>query len=571
MAPPVVNTPFQDPDFGSRMVRVTDGSTRAAYAGGYFRGVSYGTDSSGEANEWSVFDPSIGTHGGYRFYVYDRSGNLIPFALDATTMTVERLTGQVGSHLNTFGALDLSSPTFSYNNPNEIFGTNGTQLVSYNFSNDTTSFIYDFASCPGLPPYVWGYAGGLTNSADDNKFTWYFGGQAQGDTDFVVYYDRTANNGAGACYWYDSITAMAGGTGMSPTPVAGEAGQLPAPGAPVVAAIPGGGNLRPGTYYVRITALTHTNPSDGETTPSAEVPVSLPFWGSIVVTFPSIQNVASLLLSGPANTPAFNVYIGTSSGAEQLQTSGGVSGAVYVQSAPLVSGAAPPTQNTAGYNVHNARMSTDGNMVRVNNQETTMFYFWTPGTNHVTVCPTDCTGHQAFGYSHMINDPDNRDMAEVVVRPLNNLSSVTELVNPLPNPQQFTDSHWSWNDSSSSDTMPVCGSFYMSNRAGDGTLSPTSNPLLAITAPYDREIDCVATSGPSRVWRFAHNRGTGASNASANSGSNFFAIPIGNVSQDGRFYMFSSDWDWQLGSDAGSWGCPYSGQCRTDVFIVELH
>ncbi|MGH9355361.1 MAG: hypothetical protein ACRD10_04455, partial [Terriglobia bacterium] len=510
MPPPAVNVPFRDPDFGSLMVRVTDANTRASYDGGYYIGISYGTDSSGEENEWGKLDPSLGLHGGYRFYVQDRGGNIIPFALDAATMTATRLTGQPGSYLNRRGQLDFGSPSFSYTNPDVLFGTEGTELVSYNFSTDGTTVLYDFNSCPGLPNYdstPWLYKGGLANSGDDSKFTYYFGGTAQGNTTFVVYYDGAANDGAGACYWYDTTTATVGGTNMQPTPVAGGVGQLPLPRAPSVTANPGAGNLPAGNYYVRITALTKMNPQDGETVPSPEAHAYLPALGGITVNFPRIQNPDSLALPGRAG-PSFNVYIGTSSGAEVLQNPAGpVKGAAYSQSAPLITrSAAPPTTNTAGYNVHNARMSKDGHFVRVDDQENDQIYFWKPGSNQVKQCNVACGGHLAMGYSDLINDPNNYDMAEVTLRPLSNLSAHTLLVKPLPSPSQWNDSHWSWNDADPNDTMPVCGSFYNSHTQGDGTQNVNTNPLLQITAPYDREIDCVATSGPSKVWRFAHNR-----------------------------------------------------------------
>lgn len=574
MAAPPVDTPFQDPDFGSRMVRVTDANTLASYAGGYFIGATYLTDSSGETNEWGKFDSSIGSAGGYRFVVLNGGGGVIPFTLDSTTMRVTRLTGIAGSYLNTNGYLDLHSYSFSYTNPDILFGTQGTQLVAYHFSTDSITPIYDFNDCPGLPSYVstpWLYMGGLTNSGDDTKFTYYFGGAQQGDTTFVAYYNSSANGGAGACYWYDTVTGVAGGTNMTPTLVAGGVGHISPPPAPAVLPVPGVGSLPAGTYYVKITALTQMNPEDGETTPSPEVQVYLPVQGSIRVTFPSIQNPDSLVWAGQGG-PAFNVYIGASSGGEVLQNSAGpVSSPSYSQSTPLIASSNPPAVSTAGFNVHNARMSKDGTYVRVDDQVGNGVYFWKPGTNQVQQCNVDCGGHLAMGYSHLINDPNNYDMAEVTIRPLSNLTAHTLLVNPLPSPSQWTDSHWSWNDADPNDTMPVCGSFYNSQAQGDGTTSLLTNPLLEITGPYDREIVCVATSGPSKVWRFAHNRSTWTANDSFNSPENWPAIPIGNVSQDGRYYLFGSNWDFELGSEQGSSGCPTSGTCRTDVFIVELH
>jgi len=95
------------------------------------------------------------------------------------------------------------------------------------------------------------------------------------------------------------------------------------------------------------------------------------------------------------------------------------------------------------------------------------------------------------------------------------------------------------------DTYPVCGAMY--NYA---TLSP-----IAFDA-WQGEILCQTTSptwtnlaSPStqqKQWRFTHTFGTGTI-------SNFDAqFQISEVSQDGRFVAFSSDWNSQLGSTTGS-------------------
>ncbi|MGH9352716.1 MAG: hypothetical protein ACRD2G_11235, partial [Terriglobia bacterium] len=563
MPPPRVDTPFRDPDFGSRMVRVTDANTLAQY-GRYNVDLSFLTDSSQEANTWGKFDPKLGVHGGYRFVIDANNGGTIPFTLDATTLRVKLFTGSPGSYLNKSGLLDLHEPSFSYTDPDILYGTQGAELLAYSFSKDKEKPLYNFASCPGLPSFVskpWMYAGEPNVSTDDKMFSYYFGGEAQGATTLVTVYNRSANNGAGACYWYDTQTGMVGGTNMAPTPVANLIGQLPPPSAPKVTPKPGTGSLPSGDYYVRITALVRMNP-DGETTPSPEVgPIHLASTGSLVITFPAqLPNPSEVAIAGHDCSPyshslsgcsPFDVYIGTARGKEFLQnTQGGVGGSKYVQSAGLkVDSRQPPETRTAGYNVHGAHISRDGSYVSVYPQETQTIFFWQPGTNQVTTClfVTDaCGGHMAIGYSHLVNDPNGHDMAEVLIRPLSNPSDYTELVNPLPTPPQYTGSHWTWNDDNPSDTMPVCGSFYAGGSAGqgDGTLSVLTNPLLRITGVYDREIVCVATTGPSKVWRFAHTRASTAWNASGGDVSNFWATPRGNVSQDGKFYMFTSDWEW---------------------------
>jgi hypothetical protein len=69
------------------------------------------------------------------------------------------------------------------------------------------------------------------------------------------------------------------------------------------------------------------------------------------------------------------------------------------------------------------------------------------------------------------------------------------------------------------------------------------------------EIIAVRTDGVPTVWRFAHHRSVYA--------GNFWDTPRGNVSQDGRFFMFTSNWEKTLGVEK-------SGNIRRDVFIVEL-
>jgi hypothetical protein len=92
---------------------------------------------------------------------------------------------------------------------------------------------------------------------------------------------------------------------------------------------------------------------------------------------------------------------------------------------------------------------------------------------------------------------------------------------------------------------PVCGTTY----SYDGDMD--------INQPFAGEIFCIETDGlASTVWRFAHNRATYISPF-------FNTQPLGSVSPDGKFFLFTSDWDSQLG--IGTDGIP-----RSDVFIVKL-
>jgi hypothetical protein len=598
MAPPPVNTPFRDPDFHSLMVRATDADTAAEHpgSGDNLVGVSYTSAPSGQSNWWSVFDPHIGTEGGYRFIVASTYGFFLPFELDVATMKTSRAAGEPGGVVGTRWFLPFNGGmSFSYKNPDLLFGTHGTRLESYDFATDNISLVYDFSRCPHLPGYVSKpnlHVGGFTSGVDDNRFSYDIGGSEQDNTQLTVFYDRAANGGDGACYWYDTKTAMTGGTNMPPAPIAGGVGQLPPPARPVVAAMPGYGQLPAGNYYVKITALAQVPPDVGETTPSPEAgPIHLASPGSLVVRFPALQNPYNILLAplsgcGFKNRPGcrpVNVYIGTEPGREVLQTPGGVGGASYTQSTrPTKHAKAPPAASTAGYSLHDTRLTKGGNEVDVNSAWSGSIYFWIPGTRTVAVClfhpPAGelnerCGGHFVLGYSHMINAAGVNSDIDLFFRAIARLSDWRNLIVPTPQPVQWTmDNHWTWNNTDPADTVPVCGTLVRDEGPrGDGTQDPLTSAVLQIREPWDREVVCVATHGPSTVWRFAHDRATATNNANAKPGSNFAAEAISQISQDGKFMLFGSDWDWSLGSEKGSSGCPSSGRCRTDVFIVELH
>jgi hypothetical protein len=101
------------------------------------------------------------------------------------------------------------------------------------------------------------------------------------------------------------------------------------------------------------------------------------------------------------------------------------------------------------------------------------------------------------------------------------------------------------------DSSPVCFSTYRPTNPDTPGVAPI------VTGPWDNEIDCAETDAKaSKVWRFAHTYSTAR--------NGFWSTPRGNVSPDGRFFMFTSDWEDQLGR------APNGRQYRSDVFIVEL-
>jgi hypothetical protein len=178
------------------------------------------------------------------------------------------------------------------------------------------------------------------------------------------------------------------------------------------------------------------------------------------------------------------------------------------------------------------------------------WYVWDVSTLNATGCAMGsgghCGGYAAEGYVTRIDGPAVLDGMQVERRPLSNISQTTQLYYPLPNPANWgQDQHFSWANVDENDSVPVCLSTYSYD--GDTT----------IDQPFAGEIVCVETDGlASTLWRFAHNRAVWKSPYEQTQ-------PLGDVSRDGKFFLFTSSWDGQLGS--ASDGTPLS-----DVFIVKL-
>jgi len=206
--------------------------------------------------------------------------------------------------------------------------------------------------------------------------------------------------------------------------------------------------------------------------------------------------------------------------------------------------------------LHNARMSKSGKFVYMTRGSGGSvghrWVVWEIDTMNVSVCSQACSGHHVLGYSHIIGPSGQAHPMDLWMRPLNHLENATPLISGLEHGKElWFDSHFSWNNVDPNDSAPVCYSTYQPANPD----TPGAAPL--VTGPWENEIDCAETDGKaSKVWRFAHTFSTAR--------NGFWSTPRGNVSQDGRFFMFTSDWEDQLGKT------PAGDKYRTDVFIVEL-
>jgi hypothetical protein len=213
------------------------------------------------------------------------------------------------------------------------------------------------------------------------------------------------------------------------------------------------------------------------------------------------------------------------------------------------------------WTIHNVKQSKDGNWLVIATAGCLSSncshgpYFWQIGTTNVSSCGDGktsgqrCGGHWTEGYTHWVN---NYDSGKQVSRPLSEAANITYLNLDVPSGIEFPlDEHASWNNADPDDTLPFFLTYW-------STISP-------FPSAWYNEITGVAPDGSGKVWRFAHNFITGQSQIFSTE------YGIGSVSQDGRFFIFSSDWMGTLGSQSDAAACTVGKNCRGDVFVLELN
>jgi len=200
--------------------------------------------------------------------------------------------------------------------------------------------------------------------------------------------------------------------------------------------------------------------------------------------------------------------------------------------------------------LHNARLSKGGQFARlVTSNGGAGTYYWDIGTLNLVACPENvgpnyCNGHAVMGFTKAINQRQVGDGMDFAIRPMSTPNSATlfpGLISPLLTPAQWVvDTHPSWNNVQSDEKQPVCMEVYRTDNI--------------VQRAWDGEIICAAMDGSFKVWRFAHHR--------SNVANLFWDQPRANVSQDGRFVMFTSNWGGTVGTGPDG--------ARQDAFIVQL-
>ncbi len=203
---------------------------------------------------------------------------------------------------------------------------------------------------------------------------------------------------------------------------------------------------------------------------------------------------------------------------------------------------------------HHASIAKGGRYVNVINQGVGNVV-WDTQTGDCTMITVQAAAHGAGGYGSWINYATLADNSGQGW--LKRGFAPADLARPKPalprTPHFWGDSHPSWNNVQPGEATPFFTAVYAGNRqAADKASTPL--PLMG-------EIIAVSTDGSGKIWRFAHHRSAINSGTSLQGGGDFWSTPRGNISQDGRFFLFDSNWDDTLGNDP-------RGGFRKDVFVA---
>jgi hypothetical protein len=234
-----------------------------------------------------------------------------------------------------------------------------------------------------------------------------------------------------------------------------------------------------------------------------------------------------------------------------------------------------PTNIPLNFRLHHAFMDKSGEYVMLyppsGDQQAprraSPYYIWTLATNQFTELPllaARVSGHDGIGWGYLTNQDccttSTWDAAQWQIRSLATPFSIFDLISPVLMPKEVAlADHQSWTHAQPGRLVPIISATY---RVGVNTTEwrAWDDEVIAV------QTDLAYVGVGATVWRFAHHR-SDVSNDDDPTGISFWYTPRAIVSQDGRWAIFTSNWDKSLGIDSD--GQP-GGMHRQDVFVVEL-
>jgi hypothetical protein len=199
-------------------------------------------------------------------------------------------------------------------------------------------------------------------------------------------------------------------------------------------------------------------------------------------------------------------------------------------------------------------------------------YIWDTALNSVTPVTISPGGHMESGANGELVNQDTfsgpydsfQYVGRTLVAPDANLYNV---INPTLTPYEaYLADHASPNDAVAGQPFVFTSSTYRYNDANGAPYSYISSPRnLAPWRAYDGEVvrvNSVAGQTTTAIRRLCHNRALADSQTQNASG--FPNQPLLNVSPDGRWCLFQTNWDGTLGTDS------VDGFWRRDVFLLYM-
>jgi hypothetical protein len=232
-----------------------------------------------------------------------------------------------------------------------------------------------------------------------------------------------------------------------------------------------------------------------------------------------------------------------------------------------------PANITLNFRIHAAAIDRSGRFVTIYPtgqdlqapRSAAPAYVWDLTRDTFTALPlvqARSGGHDAYGYGVRVNQDcctaSTWDAAQWQFRWLADPLVTADLVNPVLTPKSvYMADHPSWHNAAADRLLPFLDATY---RYGNNT---------AAWRAWDDEIIGVQTDAPgtgATVWRFGHHRSNVANDLDP-SRISFWYTPRVNVSPDGRWALFTSNWEKSLGTDPRA---DTGGAARQDLFLVEL-
>lgn len=184
-------------------------------------------------------------------------------------------------------------------------------------------------------------------------------------------------------------------------------------------------------------------------------------------------------------------------------------------------------------------------------------YLWDTKTDAVTPLWSHPSGHDSAGYGVWVNQDcctsSPWDAGQWQIRKLATPDQTADLIGSVLTPKEiYLADHTSWNNAQPDRYVPVLSSTY---RFGEAIGQPAR--------AWSDEIIAIATDGSGTVWRFAHHRTDVRQDANA-ALLDFWYEPLVTIAPNGRWALFSSNWEKTLGTDQVDF------HHRQDVFLLQL-